>query len=126
MSFDISVFNTFSIIYVPLIECVTSAPLSALALHYTPLVWRNIFTIKRFFFLSSSLQVLLSLSLSPSFFFFFFFRATPMAHGSSQAKGQIGAQPLAYAATRDLSCICDLHHSTWQYQILNPLRGARD
>ena len=34
-------------------------------------------------------------------------------------------QLLAYAtatATRDLSCICDLHPSSWQRQILNPLR----
>ena len=26
----------------------------------------------------------------------------------------------------DLSCICNLHHSSWQYQILNPLSEARD
>ena len=29
-------------------------------------------------------------------------------------------------ATRDLSCICDLHCSLWQFQILNPLSEARD
>ena len=29
-------------------------------------------------------------------------------------------------ATRNLSCICDLHHSSWQHQILNPLSEARD
>ena len=28
--------------------------------------------------------------------------------------------------TPDLSCICDLHCSSWQYQILNPLSEARD
>ena len=35
----------------------------------------------------------------------------------------------AYAtatATQDLSHICDLHHSSWQCQILNPLSQARD
>ena len=35
----------------------------------------------------------------------------------------------AYAtatATRDLSLICDLHHSSWQGWILNPLSEARD
>jgi len=35
----------------------------------------------------------------------------------------------AYAratATPDLSCICDLHHSSWQCWILNPLSEARD
>ena len=29
-------------------------------------------------------------------------------------------------ATQDLSCICDLHHSSWQCQILNSLSKARD
>ena len=38
-------------------------------------------------------------------------------------------QPPAYAtatATRDLSCICDLHHSSRQHGILNLLSKARD
>ena len=37
--------------------------------------------------------------------------------------------PLAYtaaAATLDPSLICDLHHSSQQCQILNPLSEARD
>jgi len=29
-------------------------------------------------------------------------------------------------ATQDLSCLCGLHHSSWQRQILNPLSKARD
>ena len=29
-------------------------------------------------------------------------------------------------ATSDLSHICDLHHSSWQCRILNPLSEARD
>ena len=29
-------------------------------------------------------------------------------------------------ATSDLSHICDLHHSSWQCQILNPLSRVRD
>ena len=29
-------------------------------------------------------------------------------------------------AAWDLSCICDLCHSLWQYWILNPLSEARD
>ena len=29
-------------------------------------------------------------------------------------------------ATRDPSPICNLHHSSWQHQILNPLSKARD
>ena len=35
----------------------------------------------------------------------------------------------AYAtatATQDPSCVCDLHHSSQQHWILNPLREARD
>ena len=33
----------------------------------------------------------------------------------------------AYAtATPDLSHVCDLHYSSWQRQILNPLSEARD
>ena len=39
------------------------------------------------------------------------------------------AQLRAYAiviATTDPSRICDLHHSSWQRQILNPLRETRD
>ena len=36
-------------------------------------------------------------------------------------------QPLAYAkATRDPSWVCELHHSLWQCQILNPLSEDRD
>ena len=29
-------------------------------------------------------------------------------------------------ATWDLSLVCDLHHSSWQHPILNPLSEARD
>ena len=38
-------------------------------------------------------------------------------------------QLLAYAtdtARPDLSHVCDLHHSSWQHRILNPLGRARD
>ena len=47
--------------------------------------------------------------------------ATPEAHGSSQTKGWIRA-----TAMPDPSHVCDLHHSSWQRQILNPLSKARD
>ena len=61
-----------------------------------------------------------------------FFRATPVAHGGSQARGQrvkSELQLLAYTAAtalQDLSRVCDLHHSSWQHQILNPMSEARD
>ena len=48
------------------------------------------------------------------FFFFGLFRATPMAYGSFQARGQIGAITVS------------LHHSLWQCRILNPLSEARE
>ena len=40
-------------------------------------------------------------------------------------------QLLAYAtatatATRDPTLVCDLHHSSQEHRILNPLSGARD
>ena len=34
--------------------------------------------------------------------------------------------PATATATQDLSCICDLHHSSRQHRILNPLSEARD
>ena len=54
----------------------------------------------------------------------FVFRATPVAYGSSQARGQIKLQLPAYTtapATQDQSHICDLCRSSWQHWILNPL-----
>ena len=42
-------------------------------------------------------------------------------------KSESELQLLDYTtATPDLSHICDLHHSSWQRQILNPLSEARD
>ena len=63
-----------------------------------------------------------------------------MAYGGSQARGQIRATArgriratltltltLATAiATPDLSQVCNLHHSSQQCRIPNPLRKARD
>ena len=59
------------------------------------------------------------------FFFLSFclFRAAPVAYGGSQARSLIGATD---TATRDPSCVFDLHHSSQQCQILNPLSKARD
>ena len=57
------------------------------------------------------------------------FRAAPVAYGSSQARGRIGAVAPAYTtatATPDPSCVCNLHHSSQQRQILNPLSEGRD
>ena len=77
-----------------------------------------VFPVSRF---SSSMQVAL-------FFFclfclFAFSVAAPMAYEGSQARGLIGA---VATATWDLSRVCDVHHSSRQCRILNPLSKARD
>ena len=38
---------------------------------------------------------------------------------------QLPAYSIA-TATQDPNCICDVHHSSWQHQILNPLSKVRD
>lgn len=61
--------------------------------------------------------------------FFWLSRARPEAYGSSQARGQIGVLGVAYTtatAMPDLSHVCNLHYSSWQCQILNPLSEAKD
>ena len=65
------------------------------------------------------------------FFFFFFFakRAALAAYRSSQSRGQIGvtSDGLHHShRTSDLSHVCNLHHSSRQRQIPNPLSQARD
>ena len=100
--------------------------------------WSN--SISLFLFLSFSLFsfFLFSffLSFSLSFFIFFslslflsvcLFRATPMHMEVPRLGVQSELQPLSYAtftAMPDLSHVCDLHHSSWQCQILNPLSEA--
>ena len=50
-----------------------------------------------------------------------------MAYGSAQARVKLELQPPAHATvTRDLSRVCDLHHSSRQRLILNSLSEARD
>ena len=61
--------------------------------------------------------------------YFFLFKATPVAYGSSQARGRMELQLQVYttaAAIKDLNCIYDLGCSLWQHWILNPLSEARD
>ena len=64
-------------------------------------------------------------------FFFFFAKKGPNLYYMEVPRLGVESelQLLAYttaAATQDLSCICDLHHSSWQRQILNPQNKARD
>ena len=67
-------------------------------------------------------------SLNVSFVFFFFWLLLP-AYGSSQARGQIRAAAASHShtiATLDLRCVCDLHCSSQQCWIPNPLSEVRD
>ena len=59
------------------------------------------------------------------------FRAAPSAYRNSQARGPIGAGTAAAGlhhnhSKRDQNCVCDLHHSSRQVGILNPLSKAWD
>ena len=65
-----------------------------------------------------------------SFFFFFVFLGPHTQHMEVPRLGaESELQPLAYptvTARLDLSCLCNLYHSSQQHQILNPLSKARD
>ena len=61
--------------------------------------------------------------------YLFIYRATPVAYGGSQARVKLELQLPAYTtatATLDPSHICNLHHSSRQCLILNPLSEAGD
>ena len=62
-------------------------------------------------------------------FVFFFFRATPEAYEVPRLGIRSELQPPAYSiatAIPDPSRVCDLHHSSRQLHIHNPLSKARD
>ena len=67
---------------------------------------------------------------APVHFFWGLFRATPAAYGGSQARGQIGIVATGLhttaIATPSPIHVGDLHHSSGQHQILNPLSEDRD
>ena len=64
------------------------------------------------------------------FFFFFFLRAAcPSIWKIPGVELELQLQLPVFTkatATRDPSWVCDLHHSSWQHRILNPLNGARN
>ena len=68
--------------------------------------------------------------LFPFFLSFFFLKGPQAPHMEVPGLGvELELQPPAHAiatAMQDLSCVCDLHHSSGQCQIPNPLSGARD
>ena len=62
-------------------------------------------------------------------FFFVFLGPHPRHMEVPRLGVKVELQPPAYTtatATPDLSCVCDLHHSSQQRQILNPLSEARE
>ena len=64
-----------------------------------------------------------------SYLVFCLFRAEPEAYGGSQARRPIGATAASLYhshSNTDLSCVWDLHRSSRQYWIFNPLSEARD
>ena len=88
---------------------------------------------RKFFYFLTSSPIRESIFFLSFFFFFFFFgfsRAVPMAYGSSQAKESnqsCSCQPTLHSHSNTGSeQVCDLHHSSEQCQILNPLCKTRD
>ena len=64
-----------------------------------------------------------------SFFFFFFLGLHPWHMEVSRLGVESELQSMTHAtdaAMLDPSLICDLHHSSWQHRILNPLSKGRD
>ena len=60
--------------------------------------------------------------------FFVFFLGLPLRHMEVPKLG-VEVELPAYATatvTPDPSRVCDLHHSSWQHLVLNPLSGDRD
>ena len=71
-----------------------------------------------------------SVLIMASLFFFFFF---PGLHPQHMEVSRLGAESelqlpayVTTTATFGLSCIRNIHHGSWQRQILNPLSRARD
>ena len=63
------------------------------------------------------------------FIYFVYLGLHPWHMEVSRLGVELEQQLLAYTtatASPDLSCICDLHHSSWQCRILNPLSEARN
>ena len=77
--------------------------------------------------IKASLEYSLCLVIS---FFSFFVLGLHVHHMEVPGLGvELELQLLAYTtatATRDQSLICDLHHSSWQRRILNPLSETSD
>ena len=61
------------------------------------------------------------------FFSFFVFLGPHLQHMGVPRLGiELELQLPAYTAARNQSHVCNLHHSSWQHQIFNPLIEARD
>ena len=77
----------------------------------------------------SSLYSIFFLVLLISFFFLVFLGPHPWHMEVPRLGVESELQLPAYTTATempDLSCVCDLHHSSWQHRIFNPLSNARD
>ena len=107
--------------------------LYTIALWLIYFIYNNLYLLIQYTFLPSQLHpphsLVCSLYLSPFLFLFYFyfiiyiflFKAASAAYGSSQARVEPDLQLPGYAsatATPDPILVCDLHHSSWQFQIL--------
>ena len=95
---------------------------------------KNAFWVLHFFILPFAIGKMLMESqtffLFLFFFFFFFFLGPHLGHMEVPRLGvQSGLHLLAFNTAKampDPSRMCNLHHSSWQHQIPNPLNKARD
>ena len=97
--------------------------------HLTGKVGKGILSRRQDF--SSFVNVFDHLSIGPLFSFFFSFLSFLGLHPQHMELPRLGVeselQMPAYAtAMQDLSCLHDLHHSSWQCRIQNSLSKARD
>ena len=94
----------------------------------SPLVTTSLFSSSRSLFLFCR-QVHLYHILFYYYYFFFVFLGPHLRHMEAHRLGvKSGLQPLAYTtatSAQDLSRACDLHQSSQQCQVLNPLSEAR-
>ena len=82
-------------------------------------LWHILLCVCMFYQSIESIEAILSFL---SFFPFFPLTAVPVVHGSFQARVKSELQLPAYTsaiAKLDPSHNCDLHHSSWQHQVLN-------
>ena len=91
---------------------------------FSPILWGCLFILSK---ISFDAQKFLPFFLFVCFLFFAFQGWTEWHMKVLRLRVKLELQlPAHTTATPDPRCICDLHHSSWQGQILNPLSEDRD